>query len=124
MMLIRHVWKELRSRPYRAAPAMHHGLEHLMTRTSNAVDIMLKRVAHDPKKYASATLAVLAGRTASKLIQHRLVAGLSQSELAEKMSVDPSVVFSMESGDGHSLKMLNKAAIALGKRLVIEFEDK
>lgn len=96
-----------------------------MTRTTNAIDIMLAQVSRNPERYASARLAVLAGRTASKIKLLRTAADLSQAEMAEKMAVRQPSVARMESGayEGLTLKTLNKAAIALGKQLVIEFED-
>jgi len=52
-------------------------------------------------------------------------AGLSQAELAERVGSKQSVISRLEDADydGHSLSMLQRIAVALGKQVSIEFAD-
>ena len=59
------------------------------------------------------------------LIQARIDAGLTQAELAERMSTTQSVVARLESGRVHpSTRTLERIAQSTGTRLRISFEPK
>ena len=59
------------------------------------------------------------------LIQARIDAGLTQAELAERMSTTQSVVARLESGRVHpSTRTLERIAESTGTRLRISFEPK
>ncbi len=61
----------------------------------------------------------------SSLIQARIDAGLTQAELAERMSTTQSVVARLESGRVHpSTRTLERVAESTGTRLRISFEPK
>ena len=61
----------------------------------------------------------------SSLIQARIDAGLTQAELAERMSTTQSVVARLESGRVHpSTRTLERIAQSTGTRLRISFEPK
>lgn len=53
-------------------------------------------------------------------------AGLSQTQLAKLVGTQQSVISRLEDADyeGHSLSMLQRIAKALGKTLIIGFQDK
>ena len=59
------------------------------------------------------------------LIQARIDAGLTQAELAERMSTTQSVVARLESGRVHpSTRTLERVAQSTGTRLKISFEPR
>ncbi len=58
------------------------------------------------------------------VIQHRMSAGLSQGELAERMGTSHSAISRIESGQHKtSVETLRRLAEALGIRLVVGFES-
>lgn len=56
----------------------------------------------------------------------RIEAGLTQAELADLVGTTGSVISRLESAeyDGHSLKMLERIAIALGRKLDVRIVDR
>lgn len=54
----------------------------------------------------------------------RVVAGLTQKQLAERIGTRQSAIARLEDADyeGHSLSMLKRVAAALGCRIKLEFE--
>lgn len=56
----------------------------------------------------------------------RQKAGLTQAELADMIGTTHSVISRLEDADyeGHSLKMLQRIASCLGKRLTVRIEDR
>lgn len=64
-------------------------------------------------------------RVAQLISQTRREVGLTQAELAERIGTQRSAIGRLENPNynGHSLPMLQKVAAALGKRVVVTFED-
>jgi len=60
---------------------------------------------------------------AEYIYQMRIREGLTQKQLAERIGTTPSVISRLEDAnyEGHSMKMLNKIADALGCRINVEF---
>lgn len=60
-----------------------------------------------------------------QIFELRKEAGLTQAELANLVGTTGSVISRLESAeyDGHSLKMLERVAIALGKRVDVRIVD-
>lgn len=59
------------------------------------------------------------------IIRARKAAGLTQAELADRMQVSRPVVTRLESGDHEPrLNMIQRAADALGHRIVVEFKPR
>ena len=94
-------------------------------KTSNAVEI-LDRIADDSLELKKLTdEARINAKVAQMIYDARQKAGLSQAELAEKIGTRQAVISRLEDADyeGHSLSMLFKIAVALGKQIIIGFQD-
>lgn len=80
-------------------------------------------VGSDPKRRAEYEEEVLNAEIARKIFDLRTKAGLSQRELAKKVGTTASVICRLEDADydGHSLSILRRIAVALGKRIEIRF---
>lgn len=90
--------------------------------TTNAVEILQRRyVEEDPERLASVEEERLHTRVARQIYELRKEAGLTQSELAEKVGTTQSAISRLESADyeGHSLSMLGRIADALNARLEV-----
>jgi len=63
---------------------------------------------------------------ARQLYELRTAAGLTQEDLASLVGTQKTAISRLERADytGHSLAMLRRIAAALGKRVVIQFEDR
>lgn len=88
--------------------------------TTNAVEILRRRyVGEEPERRASMEEERLHARVARQIYELRVEAGLTQSELAEKVGTTQSATSRLESADyeGHSLSMLGRIADALNARL-------
>jgi ribosome-binding protein aMBF1 (putative translation factor) len=90
---------------------------------SNALDILNRR--HPPTKD---DLSLRKGvqqqiEIAEMIHQARKDAGLSQSDLADRIGTTASVICRLENADyeGHSLTMLRRIADALGQRVEVRF---
>ena len=95
------------------------------TKTSDAVKI-LDRMAGDNPELKRLTEEARVNAVVAQLIYNaRQKAGLSQAELAERIGTKQGVISRLEDADyhGHSLTMLQRIAVALGKRITIEFHD-
>ena len=74
----------------------------------------LRRLTEEARVNAAVAQLIYAARTK---------AGLSQAELAERIGTKQSVISRLEDADyeGHSLNMLHRIAVALGKCIEIRF---
>jgi ribosome-binding protein aMBF1 (putative translation factor) len=63
-------------------------------------------------------------RVAMEVYKLRTQAGLTQRELASRVGTTASVICRLENSDydGHSLKMLQRIAFALGQRVEVRFK--
>jgi ribosome-binding protein aMBF1 (putative translation factor) len=92
-------------------------------KTSDALAI-LDRMAGDNRELRRLTEEARINATVAQLIyEARSKAGLSQSELAERLGTKQSVISRLEDADydGHSLSMLHRIATALGQCVEIRF---
>jgi transcriptional regulator with XRE-family HTH domain len=91
--------------------------------TKNLADVIREKLAANPDLAARVAEERLNADLASELYALRTAAGLTQRQLAERVGTHQSVIARLEDADydGHSLKMLDRLAEALGKRLEIRF---
>lgn len=90
--------------------------------TTDALEILHRRyVGDDPARQASIQEERVNVQVARTIYELRQEAGLSQRELAELVGTTQSVISRLEDSDyrGHSLKMLNRIAKALNRRLEV-----
>lgn len=95
-------------------------------KTTDAVEILHRRYyTGRPKHLASLQQARLSDSVARMIHEMRVKAGLSQSELAERIGTTASVICRLEAADyeSHTLSMLKRIAQALNKRLEVRFVD-
>lgn len=95
-------------------------------KTRNAVEILKRSFEKDPELmrfYEEEKLNLLIG---NMIYDAREEAGLSQTQLAKLVGTQQSVISRLEDADyeGHSLAMLQRIAKALGKTLIVGFQDK
>jgi len=94
-------------------------------KTSDALEI-LDRMAGNNRGLQKLTEEARVNAAVAQLIYDaREKAGLSQSELAERIGSKQAVISRLEDADyeGHSLTMLQRIAAALGKQVSIKFQD-
>jgi len=94
--------------------------------TTNAVDILKKRLGDSPERRQQIDQEKERLSAACLIHEARTRAGLTQKELAEKVGTKQSVISRMENADyeGHTLSMLMKVAEALDMRLHLSLEPK
>lgn len=92
-----------------------------MSKTKNALKIIDTMMGNDTALRETVVEATLNARVAQLIYQAREDAGLTQKALAELIGTKQPVIARLEDADyeGHSLSMLQKVAVALGKRLRI-----
>jgi ribosome-binding protein aMBF1 (putative translation factor) len=83
-------------------------------------------VGDDSERIDSFEEELLNSRIASQIHDLRTKAGLTQSELAERVGTTASVICRLEDADyeGHSLSMLRRIAEAVDKQIEIRFVRK
>lgn len=83
-------------------------------------------VGDDSKRIESFEDELLNARIASQIYDLRTKAGLTQSELADRVGTTASVICRLEDSDykGHSLSMLRRIAEAVDKQIEIRFVPK
>lgn len=92
---------------------------------TDAVKILYKKYieGHPEReiKYAEAEINVTVG---SLIYNYREEASLTQKQLAELVGTTQSVISRLEDADyeGHSISMLNRIAIALNKKLIVDMK--
>jgi ribosome-binding protein aMBF1 (putative translation factor) len=94
---------------------------------SNALQHAYDRyVGENSERVESFEDELLNARIASQIYDLRTKAGLTQSELAERVGTTASVICRLEDADyeGHSLSMLRRIAEAVDKRIEIRFVPK
>lgn len=93
-------------------------------KTADAVAILKRRTAKDPKLTALYEEEKINLQAALAIRQAREAAGLTQGRLAEKIGTTQSVISRLEDADyeGHTLKMLERIAEVLDQRVVIHLE--
>jgi transcriptional regulator with XRE-family HTH domain len=79
-------------------------------------------VKGDPEREASVEEERLNAKIARMVYDLRTEAGLSQQELADLVGTRQPAISRLEDADyeGHSLSMLNRIAVALKRKLVVE----
>ncbi len=89
------------------------------THTSNALEILARRDGDDAELRAMVAQEKLNGQVAQMIYDARTKAELTQHQLAERIATKQSVIARLENADysGHSLKMLQRIATALGRRV-------
>jgi ribosome-binding protein aMBF1 (putative translation factor) len=94
-------------------------------KTSNAVEILDRIADNDLELKKLTDEARMNAKVAQMIYDARQKAGLSQTELAERIGTKQAVISRLEDADyeGHSLSMLFKIAVALGKQIIIGFQD-
>lgn len=96
-----------------------------MATTKDFAEVLQRRLAADPELAAAVEAERVQGNVSEQIFQARAQAGLTQKELAERVGTHQSVIARLEDADydGHSLKMLERIASALGKRVVVRLAD-
>ena len=81
-------------------------------------------IAGNPEAEEAYEEAAADMEVAQLLYDERTAAGLTQKQLADLVGTSPSHISRLEDADyeGHTLALVRRVAIALGKRLVISFE--
>ena len=92
-------------------------------RTSDAIEILNRRISDDPEMQELARIAYINAKVAVMIHDARTKANLTQAELARKIGTKQPVIARLEDADyeGHSLSMLQRIAEALNLRLEIGF---
>ena len=96
-----------------------------MARTRNYADVIRAKIASNPDLAALVEEESFKSDVAMLVSEARNEAGLTQKQLAERISTHQSVISRIEDADydGHSLGMLRRIGSALGKTLRIKFDD-
>ena len=92
-------------------------------KTNNALDILNRRHPPSADDLTLRKSFLQQIEIAEMIHQARTNAGLSQSDLADKIGTTASVICRLENADyeGHSLTMLRRIADALGQRVEVRF---
>jgi ribosome-binding protein aMBF1 (putative translation factor) len=87
--------------------------------TTDAVEILIRRLGDTPELRARIEDEKLNIRVAQMIYDAREKAGLTQKQLAELIETKQQVIARLEDADyeGHSLTMLQKIAAALGRKI-------
>ena len=90
---------------------------------SEAMAILDRMAGESPELRQLTEEARINAAVAQLIYSVRIKAGLSQSDLAERIGTKQSVISRLEDADyeGHSLNMLQRIAVALGRHLEIRF---
>jgi transcriptional regulator with XRE-family HTH domain len=96
-----------------------------MAKTRNLAEVIRRKLAKDPDLAAAVDAERFKSNVASEIVEARLQAGLTQEQLASRIGTHQPVIARLEDAEyeGHSLKMLERIASALGKRVEIKFAD-
>jgi ribosome-binding protein aMBF1 (putative translation factor) len=92
----------------------------------DAVDHSYDRfIGSDPERRAGYEAALARAELAMMIYEHRRAAGLTQAALARQVGTSTSVISRLESTDyeGHSMAMLRRIAMALGKKVEVRLVD-
>jgi predicted transcriptional regulator len=96
------------------------------SRTTDAVTILGKAIGEDQKQQALVEEEISNLRIAQLIYDARTRAGLTQRQLAKLVGTTQPVVARLEDADyrGHSLRMLQRIATALGCDLDVRFVER
>jgi transcriptional regulator with XRE-family HTH domain len=95
--------------------------------TKDAVEILRRRyIGEDPERLASVEEERVHAKVARQIYDLRNQAGLTQSELAEKVGTTQSAISRLESADyeGHSLSMLRRIGEVLGAKVDVDLGER
>jgi ribosome-binding protein aMBF1 (putative translation factor) len=94
-------------------------------KTTDAIEIVDWMAGHSSELKRLTEEARIKTAVAHLIYNARQKSGLSQAELAERIGSKQAVISRLEDADydGHSLSMLQRIAVALGKQITIEFHD-
>jgi transcriptional regulator with XRE-family HTH domain len=97
----------------------------MVKRTKNFADVIRSKLRSDSELANRVRRESFNADIAQKVYDLRTRAGLSQSELADRVGTRQSVISRIEDADydGHSLKLLKRIADVLGLELRIEFSS-
>ncbi len=89
--------------------------------TNSAVDILDREFGKDPIYTAGLAEERARLQAARAIYDARTAEGLTQKELARRVGTTQSVIARLEDADydGHTLKMLNRIAVALDKKVEV-----
>jgi predicted transcriptional regulator len=90
-------------------------------RSKSAIDILNREFAGDPKYQAGLAAERIKLQASRAIYDARTAAGLTQQDLAKRVGTTQSVIARLEDADydGHTLKMLNRIAAALGREVEV-----
>lgn len=96
-----------------------------MAVTKDLAEAIRRKLAANPELAAAVEAERFSASVASAIYDARTAAGLTQKQLAERIGTHQSAIARLEDADydGHSLKMLQRIAGALGKRIDLRFVD-
>ncbi len=91
--------------------------------TKNLAEAIRRKLAADPDLADAVNRERFNANVAAEIVAMRESAKLTQKQLAERIGTHQSVIARLEDAeyDSHSLKMLQRIAEALGKRVEIRF---
>jgi ribosome-binding protein aMBF1 (putative translation factor) len=91
--------------------------------TRNFAEVIRRKLAADTDLAELVHRERFNANVATEILTTREGAGLTQKQLADRVGTNQSVIARLEAADysGHSLKMLERIAQALGKRIEIRF---
>lgn len=94
-----------------------------MNKTTDAVQILNRKFGNDAETRQKIAEASLNIRVAELIYNARTDRGLTQKQLADLIGTKQPVIARLEDADydGHSLKMLQKIAVALNKKISLHF---
>ena len=97
-----------------------------MVRTKNIAKVIQRRLATDRDLAEAVSRERFKANMACEILAMRTKAGLTQKQLADKIGTRQSVIARLEDADydSHSLKMLQRIADGLGKRLAVRFVNR
>lgn len=92
--------------------------------TRDFAAVIRGRLTADRRLRAAVQKERLNGDIAQLIYDARVQAGLTQRQLAEMVDTHQSVIARLEDADygGHSLRMLQKIAVALDQELIVNFK--
>jgi len=90
-------------------------------RRDSAVDILNREFGNDPNYQTGLAEERTRLQAARAIYDARMAAGLTQQELARRVGTTQSVIARLEDADyeGHTLKMLNRIAAALDRKVEV-----
>jgi ribosome-binding protein aMBF1 (putative translation factor) len=96
-----------------------------MRTTKNLAKVIRRKLASDNDLAAAVAAERFNANVGSAIYEARTQAGLTQQQLADRVGMHQSAIARLEDADydGHSVKTLERIALALGKRIEIAFAE-